>query len=209
MTGKPWLRRGSMLMEFVLVMPLLFIMIMLVLQFAQVWMVKQVMSYAAFCAARSTICVNEAYPADAQHGAETAAKRVLAWVNFFGTGGSKGVKVPGWGEIPESAGIDRRVTVYLNDAIPEIGYPIPGARAAQVVFNCPLLIPIAGQMVSWYAQHTYADGDAEIWGWTGKQCLLPGEGVFPYIRLRKTCILPLPYSTANLPVNAYDWEVFR
>lgn len=205
-------RCGSMLMEFVLVLPILFILIMLVLQFAQVWMVKQVMAYAAFCAARATICVNSANYADSQRGAEMAAKRVLSWVNLggrSGSGGAPGVTVPGWGGIPETTGIDRRVRVNLDGAIPEIGMTIPGARAAQVVFNCPLIIPIVGSMLSWYARNGYADGDMEIWGWTGKQCLMPGEGVFPHMQLRKTCILPLPYSTAKLPLNAYFWESFK
>lgn len=212
MTKGPCSRSGSMLMEFVLVMPILFILIMLVLQFAQVWMVKQMTAYAAFCAARATICVNDGNYADSQHGAEMAAKRVLAWVNLAGTsgsGGAAGVTVPGWGGIPETVGVDRRVAVNLDGAIPEIGYSIPGVRAAQVVFNCPLVIPIAGPMVSWYAKHSYAVGDMAIWGWTGKQSLMPGEGVFPYVQLRKTCILPLPYSTSNLPVNAYAWESFK
>ena len=50
------MRKGTMLMEFVLTMPILFMLIMLVIQFAQVMLARQMVAYAAFCSTRSMLC---------------------------------------------------------------------------------------------------------------------------------------------------------
>ena len=52
-------RRGSVLMEFVMTMPLLMMLVMLVLQFALIVTARQLVAYAAFCAARSTLSAND------------------------------------------------------------------------------------------------------------------------------------------------------
>lgn len=194
---------GSMLLEFVISMPILMVLAMLILQFAQIWTAKQLVAYSAFCAARSTLCVNGS---EAQSASEFAARRVMAWSNILGVGGLGdlvGMRVPGWGVIPETAGIDRdqRVTVRLDSKIQDLSAGLPAnVRAAQVTFRCPLLVPVAGQMISWYAYGGhYSEDDWETFGWTGKK----RPSAFPYIELTETCILPLPYSTASLPSNAY------
>ena len=238
-------RQGSMLLEFVLTMPILMMLIMLVLQFAMIVTVRPMVSYAAFCAARSTLCAN---PVDSlnsdwrENCAFHAARRALAWVTILGTEESQkyrsfdtenikvgssdfadigdtstesfvtvmygdenthDVVVPGWGQVPESNSVDKRLSVKTN--------LFPGrSAAATVVYNYPLLIPIAGQMIGWLTRHSWKNS-----AYVKSGTLQPGwfdevedagliDGV-PFITLTETCVLPLPYSPDSLPLNAFDY----
>lgn len=209
-----------MLMEFVLTMPVLFMLIMIILQFAQIWVVRNMVAYAAFCSARSMLSSNPSEWAaknSNENGAYQAARRVLAWVTIMGTQESRELRdydeghlsfgsgsfsdindkstpsfvtaiygsertedvvVPGWGQINESNSVDLRLDV--TPTIEQGRYV-----CSKVKFKFPLLIPVAAQIMS--------QGD------------LDGA---PYIELTETCILPLPYSTAKLPVNAYDYTSY-
>ncbi len=180
-----------------MVMPILFILMMLVLQLAQVWLAKQMVSYAAFCAARATMACP---PSECERAAKKAAVQSLAWVNILGGGGlGSGVKVPGWGEVPESDSTAARVEV--EDFQPDQGR----CAVCTVKFKFPLLVPVSVQLFSYFAAKrgvspegtaTYRPGV----GWTGEQRLFRG---FPFIELSATGVLPLPYSTANLPTGGY------
>lgn len=228
-------------MEFVLTMPILFMLIMLILQFAQIMVVRQFVAYAAFCSTRSMLCSNPtewALKNSKNNCAFQAARRALAWVNIFGTpetaqsrGWDEGylsvgsgdfsdvgdattgsfvttiygnsdthdVLIPGWGQIPESNSIDRRL-----DVSPGVN---PGKCAwSTVKYKFPLLIPVAGQMIGFLLQHSAAESI-----YVRSKSLMPGwmdslsedemlDGM-PYITLTETCVLPLPYSTVNLPGN--------
>ena len=239
MTGtstRVWnVRSGSMLMEFVLTMPILVILIMLVLQFAQLWLVREVVSYAAFCAARSTLCVA---PMEQSKAAKKAAMQVLAWVNTYGSDGGTGskntydagafsdikdgyefdyyegsadksgnLKIPGWGGVPESSGLSDRVTVKLDDQSRSRnqGGKKPVASAVTVTYKFPMLIPIAGQMLSYLAKNSasesqYVKSKDMMPGWTGEEQTFGGV---PYIELVETGVVPMPYSTVNFPMGAY------
>ena len=237
-------RSGSMLMEFVLVMPILFMLIMLILQFAQIMVVRQFVAYAAFCSARSMLCSNPSewtLKNSKNNCAFQAARRALAWVNIFGTpetadlrGWEEGqisvgtgdfsdvqgenlafttvvygsmathdVLVPGWGQIPESNSIDRRLDVDCGPKIPNGKYAY-----STVNYHFPLLIPVAGQMIGFFMQHSaseskYMKNKGLPPGWLDS---LPDDEMLdgmPYITLTETCVLPLPYSTANLPGNPF------
>ena len=229
-------RPGSMLMEFVLTMPILVVLIMLILQFAQLWLVREVVSYAAFCAARSTLCV---VPMEQSDAAKKAAMQVLAWVNAFGGSnggtGSKGtydagamsdikagyefdyyegtaddsgnLKIPGWGGVPESSGLSDRVKVELDilSTARNIGGKKPVASAVTVKYKFPMLVPIAGQMISYLAKNSasesqYVKSEDLMPGWTGEEETFDGV---PYIELVETGVVPMPYSTANFPFMAY------
>ena len=235
-------RRGSMLMEFVLTMPILLMLIMLILQFAQIMVVRQFVAYAAFCSTRSMLCSNpsEWMAKNSKNNcAFQAARRALAWVTIFGTPesanlrswdegylsvdasdfsdvvydpisyattiyGSKGTRdvlVPGWGQISESNSVDKRL-----DVSPGI---TPGRCAwSTIKYKFPLLIPIAGQMIGFFTKHsaeesTYVKSNSLMPGWVDQLAedeMLDGV---PYIELTETCVLPLPYSTANLPGNPF------
>ena len=235
-------RSGSMLMEFVLTMPILFMLIMLILQFSQIMVVRQFVAYAAFCSTRSMLCANpsEWLSKNSKNNcAFQAARRVLAWVAIFGTPetanlrswdedylsvsagdfsdiaddpiaftttiyGSKAthdVIVPGWGQVPESNSVDRRL-----DVTPGIN---PGRCAwSTIKYKFPLLIPVAGQMIGFFMHHSadeskYMKSKNLPPGWLDeltKDEMLDGV---PYIELTETCVLPLPYSTAKLPGNPF------
>lgn len=213
-------RSGSVLMEFVLTMPILVTLVMLILQFAQVWVARQMVAYSAFCAARSMLSCNPVewvIKNSTENGAYQAARRALSWVTImgrsdtrhlrgweeesldFGVGdfsdvgdgstetfttiiyGSKAthdVLVPGWGQVPESNSVDLRLE--LTPRIVQGRYV-----SAEVKYKFPLLMPVAAQLIA-----------------TG-EC----DG-FPCIDLTETCVLPLPYSTAQLPLNAYDYTSY-
>ena len=224
-----------MLMECVLVLPIQLLLVMGVVQFAQIWTARYVTSYAAYCAARATLSSSHL---DHQSAAEAAAKRVCAWVNLAdlperlmssrASGDHEGeLLVPGWGAIPNSASIDRRVDVILGfvDREADRAGRSSGVTVATVKFRFPLVMPLAGSMISWLAKHgSGASGKSTaeyrlVSGWTGEAEVLDDEksriarrakdgsvkmnymeqGVFPYIELKETCVLPLPYSTCQLP----------
>ena len=241
-------RHGSVLMEFVLTMPILMMLIMLLLQFAMIATARPMVSYAAFCAARSALCAN---PVDSLNsdwrcnGSFHAARRALAWVTNLGTEESReyrsaerghlsfgagdlsdmgdkstesfvtgmvgdenthDVVVPGWGQIPESNSVDKRLSV-------ETGL-YPGRYAsATVTYKYPLLIPIAGQMIGWLTRHSWQDS-----AYVRSEALPPGwldevepEGLIdgmPFITLTETCVLPLPYSPVRLPLGAFDYNSY-
>lgn len=232
--------RGSMLLESVLVLPLLFLLIMGVLQFAHIWTARHVVAYAAYCATRATLSV---HPAEWAFGgtdsvAYKAAKSVCAWINVAGKAESlvaaKGARsttgelyIPGWGFVPESDSLDRRLDVKVN-FVNVFGVQ-GGLASATVTYRFPLVLPVAGSIISWFAKNDVKktdDGKGPQYnlgsGWTGEAVVLDDEkkfikrrtkdgnlqlnylekGVFPYIELTETCYLPMPYSTANFPISS-------
>ena len=231
-SGEEFFRQGSMLLESCLIMPLLVLLILAVVQFAQIWTARHIVAYAAYCATRSTMSV---HPLQQEKTALAAAREVCAWVNLVGVPSEEdsdgndakgGLSVPGWGEIPNSDSIDRRVKVEvmnLNYAANAAGKST-GVASVSVTYRFPLVMPVVGQMISYLAQ----DGNSSktnaeyriVGGWTGEAVVLEDEmhllerrskdgsvlmdyaekGVFPYIELKEVCVLPLPYSTAMFPM---------
>lgn len=262
--------KGAVLLEFLLSMPLLFVMIMTVLQFAHIWMARQVVKYAAYCAARSTLTCNQTM---AHTHARAAAKMVCAWITFSepaselariraGRASSADpflrdvsyrnaegtvsdlnavksqvsrqvenleMKVPGWGGIPGSSSLDRRIRVYAGnttmdslDLLHRLSYP--WKTRATVEFDFPLLMPVVGKMLSYIVKRDYAKIKSEynngslgfhpVSGWTGQKEVIDSERGYkehalPYITLRETCILPRPYSTNSYPVTSACLELSR
>ena len=248
---------GSVMMETVLVMPILFVLIMGVLQLAQIWTARQIVKYAAYCAARATLTSNEY---TAYYHARAAARQVCAWIAFadkaedfkesqntsplwwnsdgfsvgdaqmfvyslarssVGNGNGNGVEIPGWGRIPNSGSVDRRLRVSAG-IIEPYNQLYPWETRAIVEFDFPLLMPVVGNMLSYLAQtkpdELYSKLDSgEVGfkvgsGWTGQRRILDSEKgaekhAFPYITLRETCILPKPYSTAVYPCTTKDLEL--
>ena len=252
---------GSVMLETVLIMPILFIMIMAVLQLAQIWMARQVVKYAAYCAARATLTSNQ-YTAHAH--AKEAARQVCAWIAFsdqaedFVTdsvnGGicwwekeqfgveeawryvtsivmnnnsigdkvlNKEMEIPGWGRIPNSGSVDRRLRVHAGLVEP-YNYLSSWETKATVEFDFPLLMPVAGKMLSYLAkeepealQKKLKSGEVGFavgTGWTGQQVILDSEKsipehAYPYITITETCILPKPYSTAIYPCTSSDLDM--
>ena len=209
-------RCGSILAETVLVMPLLLLLIFGIIQFAQIWMARQFVVYAAACAARAMTVVQPSEQADA---ADKAAKLALSWLCLAETDSERagdGVEVPGWGRIPGSGSIYRRgfkepekrninAEVLFDGTDNE--NPFVGVR---VGFRFPLLIPgmaintILGNFAN--RNQPLAQG-ADFYGNLAQASRSPVvdeiDG-WPYINFTETCILPMPYSPSNFPRGGYD-----
>ncbi len=219
------MKRGSMLAETVIVMPILMLLIFGIVQFALVWTAKQMTAYAAFCATRAIMVVR---PDDAgkdefeqSYAAESAAMVALSWIATadYDRESATRVSIPGWGRVVGSGSMSRRLNVEVlatgsdpgSDDDPEKMVDGPFA-AVKVVFRYPLLIPGMGvnnilanatqnpssrlfteKDKDFYASLNEADGEnlVTISGW-------------PYIELTETCVLPMPYSTANFPKNGFE-----
>lgn len=210
-------------MEFVLVAPLVLILVSMILQFANIWTARQVTAYAAYCAARATMVV----PKDEKKAAaKKAAELACAWMSLAGLPGSTGeqeVKIKGWGTIPGSDSADKRVSVEVR----EDGENNVPAAVVTVHFKFPLMLPLAGRMISWavnheeglskfdYGHHQLAGGNNP--GWAGQETVMDEngnavdrtdgvwgkDGRFPFITLTETCVLPMPYSTAKFPKSGF------
>ena len=83
MAGRPPHDRsmGSVLMEFLLVFPIIFLLVLSLLQFAQIWIARQSTAYAAYCAARATLC---SHPDEDEKWAENAVKTACSWMCLAG-----------------------------------------------------------------------------------------------------------------------------
>ena len=271
-------RRASVLMEFLLVFPIILLLVSMLLQFAQIWIARQITAYAAYCATRATLCVradNDTYPKssdprssytyapldpevkEAKHAAEsvcawmclvglsTDAKATLSsdsgsvdWGRFHdmtsevesrdtiyrdvSSSRSSELNIPGWGSIPGSS--SRRIRVQA-DVLQ--GGASGNYAAVRVRFKFPLLLPLAGKIISWAVAHP-SEGSSSYnsatgtWagdsyysvhsGWhRGKESVMRDdgtvedrsyatygqEGKFPFIELTEICVLPRPYVTTN------------
>ena len=100
------------MMETVIVMPIILLLIFMIIQFAHVWIARQMVVYAAYCGARSLLVIS---PDDTdptpQEAVQTAAEIALSWICLADGGanaaGETRLDVPGWGEIPGSGSASR------------------------------------------------------------------------------------------------------
>ena len=222
-------RRGSILMEFVIVAPIILLLVSMVLQFAHIWTARQITAYAAYCATRAIMAVP---PEEQGEAAKRAAELACSWMTLVGlpsANASNEVGIPGWGSIPgsDSTGIRVSGTRVLANGT---GSPIV---SVMVEFKFPLVLPLAGRMISWAANNDGANsglasfdyGHHKMEGgnnpaWAGQEVVMDesggaevrgnshnssshSDGKFPFITLTETCVLPMPYSTARFPANGY------
>ena len=185
-------------METVLVLPVLFLFIVGILQFAHIWMAKQMTAYAAYAAARAMMVVP---PVEQQAAAENAARMVLSWISLADEGDSKpGVSVPGWGKIYGSSSVWKRVEVFANNT--------PTTVSAKVEFKFPLMMPgmAANRIIASAATDSYVlpESSGDFWeDWSNAAGNPSSIDGWPYIELKEDCILPMPYSTADFPIDAF------
>ena len=170
-------RTGSILMETVLVMPLFLAMVMGTLQFAHIYIGKQIVNYAAFSAARSTL---SAKAGDEQTKAEEAAKRVLSWLILSPKKESNGVFMPDY------SGSDMKshllgVKVETKEK---------WLKAVEVRFAFPLEFPLAAQIIRWGMN--LPGYEFEKKHSVGIDLKLAGVTT-PHLVLTERCILPKPY----------------
>ena len=192
---------GSILMETVLVMPILFFLVFGIIQFSLVWMAQQFTEYAAFCAARSLL-VSRSGTGEQARIAGDAAKLALSWM-CLADEGQTGVSVPGWGVVKGAGTVDRRVAVRILDNGEN---PATRAAAVEVRFLFPLMIPgmAVNKVIANFAGDGKREGRAEFFGDLDKAAGSPQEiAGWPYLRLTAACSLPMPYSTANFPAGGF------
>ena len=189
--------RGSVMLEFVLAFPLVLTLMLACMQFAHIWMAKQVVNYAAFCAARATlVCEKGAYRAAAQRAAEQAC----AWISE-GTDNREGDKrIPGWGEIPGSGGVARKTRVRVEE---EGRWNVK----VTVEHDFGLIFPIVGPMIGWH-KNPWADGReweeqrVDDTGNIGDRDLIRQA----HIRFTEVAVLPKPYVTLpEMGLPAAGW----
>lgn len=204
--------KGSMLMEFILVMPVLVLLIFGIVQISLIWIAKLMTYYAAYSGARTAIVYN---PKDYRTGngngdfaphagpVHRAACTVLAWIGMT-SGGERYITIPGWGNIPGSGYIKDQVSVSGEDLQESVNLP---AVKVTVSFKFPLLIPYAGDVIGYFAH----GGSSEHWDLVGfipddMAERRPDSGIgfleacqYNYIELVETCIMPRPWSTSTFP----------
>ena len=200
------------MMETVIVMPIMLLLIFGIIQFAHIWIARQMVAYAAFCATRAIMVVppdsndGEGEEREQTNAAEKAAEMALSWINFAGSDGNP-VMIPGWGAVggSETSSSEKRIKVQIVSKGSETDKPV---AAVQVTFKFPLMIPAmavnkiiasaaSGLMSSGASGDFYADLDAAA----GSPDTIDG---WPCLKMKEVCVLPMPYSTANFPKGAFD-----
>ena len=125
--------RGSMLMETVVVLPLLVALILGTLQMAHIHIARQVVSYAAYAAARATLPVEKSKE---KEEAEKAARRILCWLVASPETMHGGVMMPD----PEAKAVKDRV---LEFELRQNEWD----REVELKFAFPLVMPLAAQII--------------------------------------------------------------
>lgn len=139
------------------------------------------------------------------------------------------LNIPGWGSIPGSSSRHARVAVEVKK-----NGDNPYYAAVRVKFKFPLLLPLAGKIISWGASQggsALSRYDRETGEWTGdsyysihsgyhgRETIMDDdgnevnrasatygyEGKFPVITLTETCVLPRPYLTTEFESNRYRY----
>lgn len=173
-------RRGSVLMEFIIVAPLMLLLVSMILQFSQIWIAREVTAYAAYCACRSALSVDPT-GGEALSGAQKAAELACSWMCLAGLPGTTQDTAGGSSEtlslakFHDAEGVDESTTVVSDNGtgvLGEIVIPgwgsIPGSNSAgvrvkvtdleigppyvraTVKFKFPLMLPLAGRLLSFF-----------------------------------------------------------
>lgn len=179
-------RRGSVMVEAIVVLPLFIFIVFLFVQSTFVWTARQMTAYAAYCATRAALVYNPSdYKSDGGV-AKRAACEVLGWISFSHKGSSP-ITIPTTTKgadyvLPASHGISDQVSVKVSNE--DDGFP---AVTATVSFKYPLIIPLGGLLYVWDSK-TVGGFEADT------------EDGWHYIVITESYALPKPYSTATFPV---------
>ena len=211
-------RKGAVLLEFVLCFPILLVLFLFAMQLAQIMITWQVVHYAAYMGARSSMVTNNI---QRQTQAEKVVKRILAVVSASPAtdDGSKSsgrtkdeyCKLDGWGYLPDTKYLEKQVSVD----IPILDVDPSGVRCT-VKFKMFLNVPVAGPLIAFFANQNKKDKDWEKklddQGYALNPALLADDPQtiepekdrkIPYIELSSTSVVNIPYGT-----KAYPLEVF-
>ena len=192
--------RGSVMMEFTLVMPLLFMLIMGVCQTAHLGIARLMLRYASFCAARAVLVSHDS---EAQAHAKDAAQKVMGWMGLYsGANSGSGVEpiiIDGWGAAPDSyLGGPRSDAVeasVVNDGSSN------GQVEVMVKYRLPLVFPVYSFLL--------ADKDGQpmepgVHVFAGVEPLdeepRRAKPLFPVLTMYSSVKLPRPWLGKNNPI---------
>ena len=170
-----------MLMETVIVLPLLVALIFGALQLAHIHTARQVVSYAAYAAARATLPVEEGKEKEA---AEKAARRVLCWLVATPDGSRNGVLMPD----PDAKAVKDRI---LEFQLKQNGFE----REVELKFAFPLVMPLAGQIIAFRMNPTDYSTEGEQGHISTRRFGDAFEG--PHLILHERMSIPKPYIVKN------------
>ena len=228
--GKSFLkeRKGAVLLEFVLCFPILLVLFFFAMQLAQIMITWQVVHYAAYMGARSSMVTNNI---QRQSQAEKVVKRILAVVSASpvttsaqnnkngGKGGNKDddrtkdeyCKLDGWGYLPDTKYLEKQVSVD----IPLVDIDPSGVRCT-VKFKMFLNVPVAGPLSAVFANPNKKDKnwqkklDDQAYALnpallaTDPQTIEPDKDLkIPYIELSSTSVVNIPYGTKKYPLDVF------
>ena len=208
------MRRGAVLLEFVMCFPILVVLFLFLMQIAQILLTWQVVHYAAFMSARSSMTVNNVRR---KAQAEKVARRILAVVSSSPVDSKESKdrapdeysKLDGWGWLPGTKYLEKQVSVDipLTDVDPS------GVRCT-VKFKMFLNVPVAGRLIAFFAKEKKS-GNEKSWqkqldkqGASLNPALIEGnaqtldldKNKYPYIELSSTSAVNIPYGTKFYPV---------
>jgi len=219
-------RKGAVLLEFVLCFPILLVLFFFAIQLAQIMITWQVVHYAAYMGARSSMVTNNL---QRQSQAEKVVKRILAVISASpsssaqnkkdGKDGNKDsertkdeyCKLDGWGYLPDTKYLEKQVSVD----IPLLDIDPSGVRCT-VKFKMFLNVPVAGPLIAFFANPNKKDKD-----WEKKlddqayalnpalladdpQTIEPEKDLkIPYIELSSTSVVNIPYGTKAYPLDIF------
>ena len=213
-------RQGAVLLEFVLCFPILLVLFFFVVQIAQIMLTWQVVHYAAYMGARSSMVVNNL---QRQSQAEKVVKRILAVVSSSvcdNEGDAKErtkdeyCKLDGWGYLPDTKYLEKQVSVDIP--LLDIN---PAGVSCTVKFKMFLHVPVAGRLIAFFANPNKKGGE-DAWkkkldqqGYALNPALLAEEEPqefepekdkkFPYLELESTSVVNIPYGTKTYPMDIF------
>lgn len=192
---------GTVLMESVLVLPLLLFLITGIFQMGRFWQARLFTQYAAYNAARAALVYN---PREYKNGtafkerdgvAWLAALATLAWVADGDPGVSgENYQMPGWGVVPRSADLARRVRI-----VPEACREENGWVQVTVEYDYPTVFAVYDPAVG---RKELRSGEE-----TDNADRVADASRFPHFTFREKCLLPKPWSTERFPsVGEAEWN---
>ena len=207
---------GAVLLEFVMCFPLLLVLFFFCMQVAQIMITWQVVHYAAYMGARSSMVSNNI---NRQSRAEKVVKRILAVVSASPVDSKDAKdrapdeysKLDGWGWLPGTKYLEKQVSVD----IPLLDIDPSGVRCT-VKFKMFLNVPVAGPLIAFFANPNKKDKD-----WEKKlddqayalnpalladdpQTIEPEKDLkIPYIELSSTSVVNIPYGTKAYPLDVF------
>ena len=181
----PASRRGTVLMETVLVLPILTLLIFAIAQFAYIWYAQIMTHYAAYNAARAALVYNPSQYSNGNDLMQTsgpcwnAAVQSLSWVSASTDSTERSnLTITGHLQVPGSSYIKSQVRVS-GQSLESSSNPIVCVR---VEFDCPLHVPVIGRILAAFSGGRH-----------------PTMGC-DYVTLHADCIMNKPWRTDHYPV---------